>query len=57
VENSNEGDRITVADCVTAYVIDWGNEVHLIDHCPHLPAYLERWLTSIFAKESFSDRQ
>lgn len=36
------GDRISIADCVTAYVIDWGNEVGLIDGCPNLKAYLER---------------
>ncbi len=36
------GDRITVADCVTAYVIDWGNEQKLVDHCPRLLAYLDR---------------
>jgi len=36
------GDSITAADCVTAYVIDWANEHHLIDSCPHLRAYLER---------------
>ncbi|NVD39046.1 glutathione S-transferase family protein [Ensifer sp. HO-A22] len=36
------GDRISVADCVTAYVIDWANEVGLIDGCPNLKAYLER---------------
>ena len=36
------GDGITAADCVTAYVIDWANEHHLIDGCPNLRAYLER---------------
>jgi len=36
------GDGITAADCVTVYVIDWANEYHLIDNCPHLRAYLER---------------
>ncbi len=36
------GDRISIADCVTVYVIDWGNEVGLIDGCPNLKAYLER---------------
>jgi glutathione S-transferase len=36
------GDRISVADCVTVYVIDWGNEVGLIDGLPNLKAYLER---------------
>jgi glutathione S-transferase len=36
------GNCITVADCVTAYVIDWGNEAHLIDGFPHLRAYLDQ---------------
>jgi glutathione S-transferase len=36
------GDGMTIADCVTAYVIDWANEQHLIDHFPQLRAYLAR---------------
>lgn len=36
------GDRLTVADCVTAYLIDWANEIRLIDAFPRLQAYLER---------------
>lgn len=36
------GDGMTIADCVTAYVIDWGNEVHLLEDLPTLHAYLER---------------
>jgi glutathione S-transferase len=36
------GDRLTVADCVTVYLIDWANEVHLLDAFPRLQAYLER---------------
>jgi glutathione S-transferase len=36
------GDSLTVADCVTAYLIDWANEVQLIDAFPRLRAYLER---------------
>lgn len=36
------GHNITVADCVTAYVLDWGNENGLIDSFPNLRAYLER---------------
>jgi len=36
------GGRLTIADCVTAYVVDWANEVHLIDDCPQLRAYLAR---------------
>ena len=36
------GDSISIADCVTAYTLDWGNEYELIDDCPNLKAYLER---------------
>ena len=36
------GDGITIADCVTAYLMDWANEQHLIDDCPQLRAYLSR---------------
>lgn len=34
------GGKISVADCITAYVLDWGNENKLIDQCPSLKAYL-----------------
>jgi glutathione S-transferase len=36
------GDRVTVADCVTAYLMDWANENHLIEGFPNLRAYLDR---------------
>ncbi|MBR8313008.1 glutathione S-transferase family protein [Burkholderia dolosa] len=36
------GDTLTVADCVTAYLIDWADECGLIDTFPQLRAYLER---------------
>lgn len=36
------GDTLTIADCVTAYLIDWANELKLIDGFPQLRAYLER---------------
>lgn len=36
------GEQLTVADCVTVYLIDWANELHLIDGFPRLQAYLER---------------
>ena len=35
-------DRVTVADFVTAYTLDWGNEFRLLDDCPGLQAYIER---------------
>ncbi|NTY39212.1 MULTISPECIES: glutathione S-transferase family protein [Burkholderia cepacia complex] len=36
------GDTLTVADCVTAYLIDWASECNLIEPFPQLRAYLER---------------
>ncbi|WP_322014801.1 glutathione S-transferase family protein [Paraburkholderia sp. J12] len=36
------GNRLSVADCVTVYLIDWANEAGLIDSFPGLKAYLER---------------
>lgn len=36
------GDRVTVADCVTAYLMDWANEQRLLEGLPNLAAYLRR---------------
>jgi glutathione S-transferase len=36
------GEAITAADCVTAYLIDWANEMGLIEGQPNLQAYLKR---------------
>ncbi|HZD53123.1 MAG TPA: glutathione S-transferase C-terminal domain-containing protein, partial [Woeseiaceae bacterium] len=36
------GDTVTAADCITAYVMDWANEVNLLGDFPRLQAYLER---------------
>ena len=36
------GDRVTVADFVTAYTLDWANEQRLLDGFPQLRAYMER---------------
>jgi len=36
------GDRVTVADFVTAYTLDWANEDHLLDDFPQLRTYMER---------------
>lgn len=36
------GDRISVADCVTAYLMDWANEQQLLDGFSNLKAYLQR---------------
>jgi glutathione S-transferase len=37
------GDSATVADFVTAYTLDWGNEDNLLDGLPKLRAYME-WM-------------
>ena len=49
------GDRISIADCVTVYVIDWGNEVGLIDGSPNLKAYLERMYARAKAPPRIAD--
>jgi glutathione S-transferase len=53
--------RMSIADCVTAYVVDWGNEYGLIDVCPNLKAYLERMYARPKAPqriaEAFADLQ
>ncbi|WP_437521930.1 glutathione S-transferase family protein [Sorangium sp. So ce726] len=36
------GDRVTVADLVMAYTLDWANEAHLLDDFPQLRAYMDR---------------
>ena len=36
------GDRVTVADFVTAYTLDWGGEVRLLEEFPLLRGYMER---------------
>ena len=36
------GERVTAADFVVAYTLDWAGEVQLLGHCPALRNYLER---------------
>ena len=36
------GDRVSVADFVLAYTLDWANDVDLLADCPELQRYLER---------------
>jgi glutathione S-transferase len=36
------GERATVADFVTAYTLDWADQVRLLDGFPTLKAYMER---------------
>jgi glutathione S-transferase len=49
------GDRMTVADCVTAYLMDWANELDLLDGCPHLSAYLERMYARATAPQRIAE--
>lgn len=39
------GDRVSVADFVAAYTLDWANEIHLLATFPQLQAYMERMYT------------
>ncbi|MCP3725856.1 glutathione S-transferase family protein [Paraburkholderia sp. CNPSo 3272] len=36
------GNKLSVADCVTVYLMDWANEVQLLEGFPRLQTYLER---------------
>ena len=49
------GDRISVADCVTAYLMDWANEHHLLDGFPNLTAYLQRMYQRSTAPQRIAD--
>jgi glutathione S-transferase len=35
-------DSVSVADFVTAYTLDWGNEYKLLEGCPQLRTYMKR---------------
>jgi glutathione S-transferase len=49
------GEKLTVADCVTVYLIDWANEIQLIDEFPRLQAYLERLYARPEAPQRIAD--
>ncbi len=49
------GDRVTVADCVTAYLMDWANENHLIEGSPNLRAYLDRMYARTAAPQRIAE--
>ena len=49
------GDRITAADCVTAYLMDWANENKLIDGFPNLRAYLDRMYARATAPQRIAE--
>ena len=36
------GDAVSAADLVTAYTLDWANELQLLDGCPRLRAYMHQ---------------
>jgi glutathione S-transferase len=36
------GNKLSVADCVTVYLMDWANEANVLEGFPRLQAYLER---------------
>jgi glutathione S-transferase len=49
------GDRVTAADCVTAYLMDWANEQKLLDGCPNLKAYLQRMYARAAAPQRIAE--
>jgi glutathione S-transferase len=49
------GDRVTAADCVTAYLMDWANEEHLLDGFPNLRAYLDRMYARATAPQRIAE--
>jgi glutathione S-transferase len=49
------GDRITIADCVAAHLIDWANEFKLIEGFPQLCAYLTRMYARHTAPQRIAD--
>ena len=36
------GDRVSVADFVVAYTLDWAGGAQLLGDCPNLRSYVER---------------
>ena len=49
------GDHVSVADCVTAYLMDWANEHQLLDGFPNLTAYLQRMYQRSTAPQRIAD--
>ena len=49
------GDGITVADCVMAHLIDWANELKLIEGFPQLRTYLDRMYARPTAPQRIAD--
>lgn len=46
------GDRISAADCIAAYTLDWANEAQLLGPFPNLAAYVDR----LYARPSAPQR-
>ena len=36
------GDRLSVADCIAAFTLDWSNEANMLGDAPQLKAYLKK---------------
>jgi glutathione S-transferase len=49
------GDRLTAADCVTAYLMDWANMNHMIDGFPNLRRYLDRMYARPTAPQTIAE--
>ena len=49
------GDHITAADCVTAYLMDWENEHHLLYCFTNLKGYLKRMYTRSTAPQRIAE--
>jgi glutathione S-transferase len=49
------GDRLTAADCVTAYIIDWAADKQLLDALPELRAYMSRLHLRTNAPPTFAE--
>lgn len=49
------GDRMSVADFVLAYTLDWANEVKLLGECPRLVQYMEHMYTRPKAAPRIAD--
>lgn len=51
------GNRLSVADCVTVYLMDWANELHMLDGFARLRAYMERLYARPEAPQRIAEAQ
>ncbi|WP_160982302.1 glutathione S-transferase family protein [Paracandidimonas lactea] len=49
------GDGITIADCITAYLLDWGERIGLLESFPNLKAYMTRMYARPNAPQRIAD--